>query len=137
MNSHREQSDMLKRWFHVLLDYDFDIVHRPGVDNTLPDLISRLFPSFQDAPDPEPEAAWPAAWDIPTTASSAETKLPSAYSNDWKLHPLLYKLAAKRWGPFSIDLLTSKYNLDLLSRTHCHIKVQMCISKKAPKYLYK
>ncbi|KAG1190804.1 hypothetical protein G6F70_009370 [Rhizopus microsporus] len=36
---------MMVGWMDALLSYDFDIVHIPGVQNVLPDALSRLFPS--------------------------------------------------------------------------------------------
>ena len=35
-------------WFDTLLNYDFDVIHIPGIQNVLPDALSRLFPSEQD-----------------------------------------------------------------------------------------
>ena len=35
---------MLNKWLDTLLDYDFTIEHLPGMDNVLPDSLSRLFP---------------------------------------------------------------------------------------------
>ncbi|KAG1256593.1 hypothetical protein G6F66_014799 [Rhizopus arrhizus] len=34
---------MLINWFDTLLQYDFKVVHLPGVDNILPDTLSRLY----------------------------------------------------------------------------------------------
>ncbi|SAM00567.1 hypothetical protein [Absidia glauca] len=39
---------MLSKWFDTLLDYDFEIVHLKGMDNILPDALSRLFPTAKD-----------------------------------------------------------------------------------------
>ncbi|SAM03463.1 hypothetical protein [Absidia glauca] len=39
---------MLSKWFDTLLDYNFDVVHLPGLDNILPDALSRLFPTAKD-----------------------------------------------------------------------------------------
>ncbi|KAG1273872.1 hypothetical protein G6F64_015255 [Rhizopus arrhizus] len=35
---------MMVGWMDTLLSYDFDIIHIPGVQNVLPDALSRLFP---------------------------------------------------------------------------------------------
>ncbi|KAG1225354.1 hypothetical protein G6F67_009324 [Rhizopus microsporus] len=40
-----ELNPMMVGWMDALLSYDFDIVHIPGVQNVLPDALSRLFPS--------------------------------------------------------------------------------------------
>lgn len=43
-------NDMLLNWLDVLLDFDFDIVHRPGILMSLPDALSRLYPdSMQES----------------------------------------------------------------------------------------
>jgi len=34
---------MLEEWFNILQDYDFTIIHQPGILNILPDYLSRLF----------------------------------------------------------------------------------------------
>lgn len=34
---------MMLNWIDILLDYDFTVVHRPGVDMILPDALSRMF----------------------------------------------------------------------------------------------
>ncbi|SAL97783.1 hypothetical protein [Absidia glauca] len=39
---------MLSKWFDTLLDYDFEVVHLKGMDNILPDALSRLFPTAKD-----------------------------------------------------------------------------------------
>ena len=39
-------------WFDVIMDYDFTVVHRPGIMNVLPDMLSRIQTDFiQQSPD--------------------------------------------------------------------------------------
>jgi transposase InsO family protein len=45
----RKLSYVLEDWLDTLLQYDFDCVHRPGVDMILPDTLSRLFDEEQPA----------------------------------------------------------------------------------------
>jgi hypothetical protein len=45
MHSQRTLNPLLAGWLEILLDYDFSVVHRPGVRNVLPDHLSRLFPA--------------------------------------------------------------------------------------------
>lgn len=40
------ENAMMNNWFDVLLAHSFEIIHRPGILNLLPDRLSRLFPSF-------------------------------------------------------------------------------------------
>ena len=42
----RHTSYMLNNWADELLNYDFDIVHCPGVEMVLPDHLSRLYVGF-------------------------------------------------------------------------------------------
>jgi hypothetical protein len=44
MFEQRRLNDMLERWLDELLEFDFTISHLPGVENVLPDLLSRLYP---------------------------------------------------------------------------------------------
>ncbi|SAL97143.1 hypothetical protein, partial, partial [Absidia glauca] len=48
IHSQRDLNAMLTKWFDTLLDYNFDVVHLPGMDNVLPDALSRLFPTDKD-----------------------------------------------------------------------------------------
>jgi len=42
---------MLVNWLDTLLEFQFDIVHRPGIANVLPDHLSRLFPASEKTND--------------------------------------------------------------------------------------
>lgn len=42
------ETKMLNYWAYTLLEYNFTIVHRPGILNTLPDALSRLYPSLSE-----------------------------------------------------------------------------------------
>ena len=42
--SQRDPSPLMVNWIDVILSYDFEIIHRPGVLNGLPETLSRLFP---------------------------------------------------------------------------------------------
>lgn len=44
---------MINGWLEVLLDFNFKIIHRPGLHNVLPDTLSRL--CYDPIPDPTPE----------------------------------------------------------------------------------
>jgi hypothetical protein len=48
IHSQRDLNAMMVKWFDTLLDYNFDVVHLPGMDNVLPDALSRLFPSVKE-----------------------------------------------------------------------------------------
>lgn len=40
----KKPNAMMMRWMETLLEYDFTIIHQPGIRHTLPDLLSRLYP---------------------------------------------------------------------------------------------
>ena len=40
----KHENRMLNYWSYLLLDFKFDVVHRPGILNILPDCLSRLYP---------------------------------------------------------------------------------------------
>lgn len=45
LHTQRVANSMLVNWLDILLEYDFTVVHLPGLENTLPDALSRLFPA--------------------------------------------------------------------------------------------
>jgi ribosomal protein L21E len=42
-HNQKNANSMMIKWLDVFLDYDFKVVYRKGLDNILPDLLSRLF----------------------------------------------------------------------------------------------
>jgi hypothetical protein len=42
----------ISNWFDVLLEYDFEVRHRPGTKMLLPDILSRLYTPSSNAVDP-------------------------------------------------------------------------------------
>ena len=49
INTKSELSYVMSNWLDVLLQYDFDICHRPGVELVLPDKLSRMFLAMRRA----------------------------------------------------------------------------------------
>ena len=43
LHTQRVANLMMIAWMDTILQYDFKIVHLPGVSNVLPDVLSRLF----------------------------------------------------------------------------------------------
>jgi hypothetical protein len=43
IHTQKDLNAMLTKWFDTILDYNFDIVHLPGMDNVIPDALSRLY----------------------------------------------------------------------------------------------
>ncbi|KAG0803401.1 hypothetical protein G6F20_013555 [Rhizopus arrhizus] len=44
IHSQKNANSMLIKWLDVILDYNFNVVHVRGLDNILPDKLSRLYP---------------------------------------------------------------------------------------------
>src|SRR5262249_10789238 len=45
LHTQRQLNPMLFGWYETLFDYNFSIFHRPGIQNILPDHLSRFFDS--------------------------------------------------------------------------------------------
>ncbi|KAG1168619.1 hypothetical protein G6F70_009027 [Rhizopus microsporus] len=70
---------MLINWFDTLLQYDFKIVHLPGIDNILPDTLSRLY----EIDEPVNELGG----DKVRLLNRAASKLPSEDSGEYMTPP--------------------------------------------------
>ena len=49
-------SNALQQWLDVILDYEFTVVHRPGILNVIPDALSRMY-----------ESMYSSTWGVPTS----------------------------------------------------------------------
>ena len=47
LHTQKYTNPMMNNWFDTILDYNFDVIHLKGIDNVLPDHLSRLFPDDQ------------------------------------------------------------------------------------------
>ena len=43
MFSQKKTNELIDRWFETLLDFDFEIIHCPGISHVLPDALSRFY----------------------------------------------------------------------------------------------
>lgn len=48
--SSKKPNPFLSRWMDTINDYNFDVIHLPGVDNVLPDFLSRIFDQWVPPP---------------------------------------------------------------------------------------
>jgi hypothetical protein len=48
LHTQKIANPMMTGWIETLLDFDFDVVHIPGILNKLPDILSRLYPPLED-----------------------------------------------------------------------------------------
>jgi transposase InsO family protein len=65
-------SPALQQWLDVILDYDFEIVHRPGVLHVLPDQLSRMYLEYYDF-NPASQS-----WGVPQLARPVSSVIPTA-----------------------------------------------------------
>jgi len=88
-------SPSLQQWLDVILDYRFEIRHRDGILNVIPDLLSRMFTSaYSQAPSwgvrNTPSFPGSAPIEIPELVSSADStdvSIVSAYGSSIDDHP--------------------------------------------------
>ena len=45
LHTQKYPNTMMNNWLDTILDYNFDVIHLKGIDNVLPDRLSRLFPT--------------------------------------------------------------------------------------------
>ena len=55
----KHENRMLNAWADILLEFDFTIVHRPGISNVLPDALSRVYQSQGDVSSDIPSSSNP------------------------------------------------------------------------------
>ena len=48
LHTQKVANPMMVGWLDHILEYSFDVVHLPGLDNILPDQLSRLFPTAKE-----------------------------------------------------------------------------------------
>ena len=66
MTSQKHLNPMLLNWLDELMSYNFTVTHRPGIQNILPDHLSRLFSTTNDlVPDPTPPITAPVLLSLP------------------------------------------------------------------------
>ena len=46
MFTQKDLNGLITGWFDVIMDYDFTVIHRPGIMNVLPDMLSRIQTEF-------------------------------------------------------------------------------------------
>lgn len=49
LHTQKIANPMMIGWLETLLDYDFDVIHIPGLLNKLPDVLSRLYPPLDES----------------------------------------------------------------------------------------
>jgi len=96
MLSSPKLSPALQQWLDVILDYKFEIRHRPGIANVVPDILSRMFTSL-----------YPSTWGVMDETSAATLKrfLPEAPKVvDEEIVPVVSTSLSRRGEDGSINI---------------------------------
>ena len=110
----KDPSYMMLNWMEELMNYDFTIHHRPGIDMVLPDALSRLFYSLKRGNESvsntdcvEVNALSVRAIRCPKckqrVAKFCETKMCKIHCSGCKIHPKLVQDCPLVTNPISID----------------------------------
>lgn len=77
---------MMIKWLDTILDYNFTVVHLPGINNVLPDNLSRLFPCGPELTGGHsPNAIYESMY--PSTNTKVNRAAHLQYYRDNKLEP--------------------------------------------------
>ncbi len=99
---------MLARWIAKTFHHHFTIIHVPGKDNQVADMLSRLHEdTFNEKTMNEANKNTHNGQEY----TDLETNMPITVSAiDWKLHPRFYIEAEQRFGKFTVDLFAAEHN---------------------------
>eukprot|EP01135_Chromosphaera_perkinsii_P004474 Nk52_evm14s283 gene=Nk52_evmTU14s283 len=108
-------ADCMERYLCDIMEFDFDVVHRPGVLNVLPDALSRLYPdSIQESYMHKMRNR--TTPNVNHVDSQKHKLSPKAFlsSTDWKLNPHYLTAFSQQYGPYDIDLFASAVNCQMI-----------------------
>ena len=77
----RSKNYTLNFWAMIILEYDFEMIHRPGIENVLPDSLSRLFSKFSKTGPGVPEEVPEKLSAFPLSIDFSEPKGLSSLTN--------------------------------------------------------
>ncbi len=108
MNQQQTLHPMLARWIAKTFHHHFTIIHVPGKDNQVADMLSRLHEdTFNEKTMNEANKNTHNGQEY----TDLETNMPITVSAiDWKLHPRFYIEAEQRFGKFTVDLFAAEHN---------------------------
>ena len=89
---------MLIRWFEEIIEFNFTVSHCPGSRNVLPDILSRLYPTYASKPDTD------------EIVQLFNISSQSLINSDWMLNPREFRRIDNAWGPHTIDLCATLTN---------------------------
>ena len=116
---------MLNNWLEIILDFDFEIVHRPGILHVLPDAISRLYDK-EDRPQQNNEVR---VWSSNSDSISLKDTLPTEVVREDLREILLQRAHAQ--GHFGAEaaykaLFYNGHHWPTM-RKDCNLIVRTCI----------
>lgn len=108
MNQQQTLHPMLARWIAKTFHHHFTIIHVPGEDNKVADMLSRLHEdTFNEKNLSEANKLTHNSQEY----TDLHTNLPITVSAvDWKLHPRFFLDAEQRFGKFTVDLFAEAHN---------------------------
>jgi hypothetical protein len=124
--SQRTTNRMMETWFDILMEFRFDIIHLPGLQNFLPDALSRLF-------QPSCTTTCPAPAVTPTCAFASSKPAGSDLTNiaDDMEHRAQLLEAAHLFGHFGIQTMMDRIHQQGFTwptlRQDCRKVVDACI----------
>ena len=77
----RKENKVISNWLHLVLNYDFEVQHIPGIEHVFPDLLSRLSwdtnkeASERETPQTEGRNIEPGQWKTSTSSAPLEPLL--------------------------------------------------------------
>lgn len=123
LHTQRHLNPMLLTWFEELLEMDFEIFHRPGLDNILPDALSRIYLPFTAA-DFKLDALPPLNSPAPFTSSNSSRR--SAFPLEALIKPPVQSADSNE-----LDQEEDKELLDLLALPTAELTTKPFLKLKA------
>ena len=98
---------MMQRWYDEIVGYDFDVEHIPGIQNVLPDALSRLYPSYAR------KTTGASTTDTAVTfmLMSTQRDMWADETAEWRLNPKCFRMIQRQFGlQHQLDLFASPAN---------------------------
>ncbi|OBZ81090.1 Transposon Ty3-I Gag-Pol polyprotein, partial [Choanephora cucurbitarum] len=86
IHTQKDLNAMLTNWFDTILNYNFTVIHLPGIDNILPDSLSRLFHSKKELGEGNSDKIYSSHY-VARKGDKANRKATIAYLADSMLEP--------------------------------------------------
>jgi transposase InsO family protein len=100
----KHSSAMMNSWVEILMDFNFEIVHKPGILNVVPDYLSRLYPT----------QAQRSSGMVEEVVMLAHSRYPvDDPANNWKLNERIFLKLNQLWGPHTVDTFATSVNTQL------------------------